>query len=677
MASLLDFFTPASLHRWRPGAPQPRPVEVERADLEVLARAAATHARDFAYGIRAEDGHWRAELESNTTVTAEYVFMRQALGLDLGARRESLIRYFFLQQKSDGSWGLATNHRGDVSTTAETYLALRILGISVDDPRMKEAERFVLMHGGLEKMRVFTRINLAIFGLFPWEAVPAMLPEFILAPPSSPANIYALSSWARGTMVPLLILFHEKPLFALPNGRSDDNDWLDHLWLDPTNKRIPYSEPLMTVLRANGPSWKAFFTATEPLLRGYDKLRELGDTPLAELRRHALRRCEEWVLERQEEGGDWAGIFPPMLNGVLALFARGRSPEDEPLRRGLEAIERFVIDDDAGCRVEPCQSPVWDTILMMVALVDAGLADATLETSRAWITRLQVLCDRGDWKVGNPTGRPGGWSFEYANTWYPDVDDTAAIVTGFLKHDPASASSEVVQKAVDWMVSMQNDDGGWAAFDRNNDRIFLNDLPFSDMASLSDPSTPDIAGRVLEALGLLGDPRHRAVCQRGLDYLRASQEPEGSWFGRWGVNYVYGTSNVLCALIRQQLPAHDPMVERAVAWLRSVQNADGGWGECLESYGNRALMGKGRSTPSQTAWALMGLLAYAPRDDAAVERGIAWLLSKQNAEGSWDEEEFTGTGFPNHFYLRYNLYRHYFPLMAIGRFLSARGEPGP
>jgi squalene-hopene/tetraprenyl-beta-curcumene cyclase len=635
------------------------------------AKTAAIRARDFAYVIRKPDGHWCAELESNTTVTAEYVFMRQALGLDLDTKREALIRYFFGQQKADGSWGLATNHRGDVSTTGETYLALRILGVRADDSRMADAERYVLMHGGLEKMRVFTRINFAMFGLFPWEAVPTMLPELILCPPSSPANVYALSSWARGTMVPLLILFHLKPLFALPNGRTADNGWLDHLWLNPKNKRIPYSAPLLSVLRTSGASWKAFFTATDPLVRGYEILRELGPTPLASLRKLAVRRCEEWVLERQEEGGDWGGIFPPMVNTALALFANGKKPEDHVLRVALEAIERFTLEDEAGFRCEPCQSPVWDTILMMVAFVDAGFTDPSLATSREWIAKLQVLCDRGDWKVGNPEGRPGGWSFEYCNTWYPDVDDTAAIVTGFLKHDPSSAGSDEVRRAAAWIVSMQNDDGGWAAFDKNNNKILLNDLPFSDMASLSDPSTPDIAGRVLEALGLLDDPRYRDACARGLAYLRATQEPEGSWFGRWGVNYIYGTSNVLCALSRQRIGARDTMPARALAWLTSIQNADGGWGECLESYGNRALMGKGRSTPSQTAWALMGLLAYLPPEDPSIRRGIAWLVARQTSAGSWDEAEYTGTGFPNHFYLRYNLYRHYFPLMALGRFAAA------
>ena len=293
---------------------------------------------------------------------------------------------------------------------------------------------------------------------------------------------------------------------------------------------------------------------------------------------------------------------------------------------------------------------------------------------RDWVSRRQLLDEHGDWRIYNPEGKPGGWSFEYTNTWYPDVDDTAAVVIAFLKHDPSSRKGESIARAVEWIVSMQNEDGGWAAFDKQNDKVFLNEIPFSDMDSLCDPSTPDIVGRVLEALGILDDPKYREVCVRGIAYLRASQEPEGSWFGRWGVNYIYGTSNVLAALARQRIAAADPMVVRAIAWLRSVQNADGGWGECLESYANRALMGKGRSTASQTAWALMALLAYLPREDSAVQRGIQWLVERQTSEGSWDEEEFTGTGFPNHFYLRYNLYRHYFPLMALGRFLASEAR---
>ena len=467
-----------------------------------------------------------------------------------------------------------------------------------------------------------------------------------------------------------MLILHAKPLFALPNGLSAENTWLDHLWIDPTHKAVPYCASLTRVAREKGASWATFFTAVDEVLRAYGRFGGRTRGPFAALRSRALTRCTEWVLERQEVNGDWAGIFPPMLNTVFALFLGGYSKTEGPLALGLEAIERFSVDDDAGFRIEPCQSPLWDTVLMMRALCDVGAREPTLVRTRNWVNRLQLFCEYGDWRVYNPEGKPGGWSFEYTNTWYPDVDDTAAVVLALVLHEPPSRQSRDILRAADWMVSMQNDDGGWASFDKHNDKEFLNEIPFSDMHSLCDPSTPDIAGRVLEALGVLGDPKYETACARGVTYLRRSQEAEGAWFGRWGVNYVYGTSNALAGLARQRIPAADPMVARALEWLRSVQNADGGWGECLESYANRALMGKGRSTASQTAWALIGLLAFVPPEDRAISRGVQWLLERQTPDGTWNEEEFTGTGFPNHFYLRYNYYRHYFPLMALARSVS-------
>ncbi len=644
--------------------------------LPQQARAAADAAEEFLFRIQRAD-HWAAELESNATITAEYVLLYHALGLDLAPRREPIARYLFSRQREDGSWGIAFGVPGDVSTTVESYLALRLLGLEREDERMLRAEQFILGAGGIAKVRVFTRINLALFGLFPWDAVPTVPPEIVLLPSWSPINIYRLASWARGTMVPLFIVFHHRPVFALPNGRSPDNDWLDHLWLSPSDKHVPYRPTVLQSLRQDGAGWKTFFNAGDALLRLHDGVRELG--PLPRLRAHALRACERWVLEHQEESGDWAGIFPPMLNGVLALHLAGHALDSSPVRRGLEAIERFGILDGEGFRIEACQSPVWDSALSLIGLADAGHdgSDPRLASVRSWIAGKQILEDRGDWKVYNPRGQPGGWSFEHVNTWYPDVDDTAAVVLAFLKGDPASRHGSAVQRGVAWMLSMQNRDGGWAAFDVANDREFLNDIPFSDMDSLCDPSSPDVAGRVLEALGALGDRRHRAACRRGLAYLRRSQEKEGSWYGRWGVNYVYGTSNVLCGLARQRVDASDPMVTRALRWLESVQNADGGFGETLASYSDRAAMGRGRSTASQTAWGVMGLLAYRPPTDEAVVRGVTWLVERQlgsgAAAGSWAEEEFTGTGFPRHFYLRYHLYRHYFPLMALGRFCAASG----
>lgn len=661
-------------------APHSRPAALAAGDAALLVRARAAAARASEVLLRSRRGeHWRAELESNTTITAEYVMLRQALGLELGARRDATVHHLLSRQKADGSWGIAWNLPGDVSTTAETVLALRLLGLDAGDPRLRRAEGFLRAAGGLARVRVFTRVNLALFGLFPWEAVPAVPPEAILLPPWAPVNVYRLASWARSTLIPLFVVFHHRPVFSLPNGRSRANGWLDPLWLEPSRKRVPYRSSVLETLRRHGPGWKALFNAADSALRAHDRVR--GAAPLRALRGRALRACEAWILAHQETSGDWGGIFPPMLNGVLALVLQGHAVDSDPVRRGLEAIEAFSIDDADGFRVEACQSPVWDTALAAIALLDAGAEPdhAALVAARRWLEARQLTNEWGDWKVYDPRGPPGGWSFEYVNTWYPDVDDTAAVVISLLKQRPASAGGPAVARALGWIRSMQNRDGGWAAFDVDNDRLYLNEIPFSDMDSLCDPSSPDVTGRVLEALGIAGEARDAAAA-RAVAYLRRSQEPEGSWFGRWGVNYVYGTSNVLNGLARAGVPATDPMVARALRWLEGVQNPDGGFGEALESYADRAWMGRGPSTASQTAWGTMGLLAYRPASDAAVARGIAWLVGRQlgagAAAGSWREEEFTGTGFPRHFYVRYHLYRHTFPLMALGRFCAAAEAGG-
>ncbi len=658
------------------------------------AMKAAHGATSWIMDRQKADGHWCAELESNATITAEYVFMCQALGISVAARREKMIRYFRSNQKSDGSWGIAWNSAGDVSTAVEVYLALRILGVDAEDEALRRAEDFIRAQGGIAKVRIFTRINLAQFGLFPWGAVPVIPPEFILLPPESPVNIYNLSSWARGTMVPLFIIFHHKPTFALPNGCAAKNDWLDHLWLDAKNKDVPYSAPWQSILKAEGVSYRSFFALADKALRASEKVRGLIkeyslrdrlralSLPVVDraldlsLRAYAVKKCEEWVLQHQEISGDWAGIFPPMVNGVVALSLNGFGLDSDQMRRGLQAIENFAIDDEEGFRVQACVSPVWDTVLTMRGLTDCGFdrSSEKLTTARKWVDAKQLCVNYGDWKVYNPNGASGGWSFEYENSWYPDVDDTAAVMLAFLKQDPGQADTNTMTNAAQWIVSMQNKDGGWGAFDKDNDKTFLNRIPFSDMDSLCDPSTPDVAGRVLEAFAVLGDDRYKYTMERALDYLRKSQEPEGSWYGRWGVNYVYGTSNVLCGLSEAGIRATDPMVKRAITWLKSKQNADGGWGECLESYSDRSLMGVGASTASQTAWGVMGLIASLPASDMAVRRGIQWLVDHQQQEGelsgSWEEREFTGTGFPKHFYLRYHYYRHMFPMMALGRFIS-------
>ena len=739
-------------------------------DVASAAEIALHDAHEFAKAALRPDGHWCGELKSNVTITAEYVFLRQSLGLDMSADREPLYRYLFSQQNKDGSWGLAPHHPGDVSTTAEAYLALKILGHSIHNcSAMVRARDFVTqVGGGLAKVRIFTRINLATFGLFPWSAVPQLPAELILLPSAAPINIYRLSSWARTTIVPLLVVCHHRPIFALPNGLSANNDFLDELWCENTlDKNVPYHTPLWALLvKLDLPGLA--FTVVDKALSQLGGLRSLSWNPL---RRYALRQCMDWILSHQESSGDWAGIFPPMHAGILALFTEGFKVDDSPLRRALEAMERFAWQDEHGKRIQPCVSPVWDTVLMSIAFLDASRmlvpplkynenVDAgnapIIECAVAWVKAHQLVGNAGDWRIYRPFLVPGGFSFEYFNTLYADIDDTAAAIIAFLKHDPTSVASDHVLDAVKWILGMQNKDGGWAAFDVENDRLFLNKIPFSDMDSLCDPSTADIVGRVLEAFGLVLQSAHechkasvaplygllsriRLACDNAINYLAGTQEVNGSWFGRWvrletnpvlikqltihlkGVNFIYGTSNVLCGLAyfcfedSTEDSSALSLVGPALRFLLSIQNADGGWGEGLSTYkldmvtADEAEMRKlssAPSTPSQTAWALMAILPYVPSTNRAVEAGVKYLLQNQTRtrltsatankrdgclEGievntisslrksihkgdgrSWSDEFYTGTGFPNHFYLGYNLYSHYFPMMALGRYLQTR-----
>ena len=588
------------------------------ADGEPLA-SAAHRALDLAVKYTCEvvkaNGHWCGELSSNATITAEYVFLRQALELDLKIDSDALCHWFFSEQKPDGSWSIAPgDYLGDVSTTTEAYLALKIQGIPSDAPPMQRARNFVITQGGVEKVRIFTRIYLATFGLFPWNSVPELPAELILMPAWAPINIYKLSSWARSTIVPLLMVSHHRPIFRLSNGQSAHNDYLDELWSSPTQKAVPYRKALRELLWIDLVAFA--FAFIDMVLSYLDGLRGFF------LREHALRQCSTWILEHQEASGDWAGIFPPMHVGLLALILEGHSLSDSCVVRGLEAVERFVWQDKRGKRVQACVSPVWDTILMTIGLRDAGI----------------------------------------------------------------DGSDEHILKAIEWILGMQNSDGGWAAFDLNNNSFFLNKIPFSDMDSLCDPSTADVTGRILEAFGLVFKHtkhgyideallnRMNTASRHGIEYLQSVQEPTGAWYGQWGSNYIYGTSNVLCGL---EYYKHDHQVQNliqsALRWLKDVQNADGGWGESLDTYKDPELAGCGSSTASQTAWGAMGLLAHLPPTDQVVCRSIAFPTRSQTdrkGEGaSWPETEYTGTGFPRFFYLGYALYPHCFPMMALGRFL--------
>ena len=505
-------------------------------------------------------------------------------------------------------------------------------------------------------------------------------------PSWAPINIYRFSSWARSTIVPLLVISHHKPTFPLPNGRLARNDFLDELWCGGSQRHVPYTQTLKDLWRVD--RVECAFAAIDIILSYMNGLRSFF------LRRHTRGLCIKWILDHQENAGDWAGIFPPMHTGLLALYLEDYAVESDIIQRGLQAVERFGWQDEGGKRIQACVSPVWDTILMTVGLVDSGARGSDYDLTKAidWIKAHQLLGPEGDWRVYRPGVAPGGFSFEYFNAWYPDVDDTAAAVLAFLKQSPDSAGSLPVRRAVTWILGMQNSDGGWAAFDVNNDKIFLNRIPFSDMESLCDPSTADITGRILEAFGLLLETTRTSslaavdedlvykvetAAERGIVYLCSNQEASGAFYGRWGSNYVYGASNVLCGLAYfKQKPEVQSMVHRAINWLSDVQNADGGFGESLDTYRFPGRAGRGPSTPSQTAWGAMALLAHLPPTEKKISSCITWLIlsqTKKTKEGAtWPEACYTGTGFPRFFYLGYSLYSHYFPMMALGRYWKAR-----
>lgn len=653
------------------------------------AKNAMSLAVSYTFEVAQPDGHWYGEQKGNATITSEYVFLRQALGLDMTIDQDALCRYLLSDQNCDGSWGLAPDIPGDVSTSTEAYLALKILGVATDAAPMQRARDFILAVGGVARVRIFTRFYLASFGLFPWTSVPEMPAELILLPSWAPINVYRLSSWARAIVVPLLILSHHRPVFALPNGRHNDNDYLDELWCGLKSRDIPYSKSIQDLLRTD---WVAFsFAAADTALSWLGGLRAFPQ------RKHARKQVVKWMLERQEGVGDFGGgIFPADHFCILALILEGFSPDDSRIVRGLEAVERLAWVDSRGKRIQPCVGPVWDTILMAVALCDSGLdkKDDRLGRAVEWIKVRQLFGPQGDWRVYQPDLAPGGFSFEYANTWYPDVDDTAAIIIGFIKHDPRSANSLSVTAAVEWILGMQNRDAGWGAFDHNNDYLFLNKIPFSDMGALCDPSSADVTGRILEAFGLLHRTsahvkvredileKTKRASERAIQYIESIQETTGAWYGRWGCNYIYGTSNVLCGLVyyTKDNTQVQRMIEPALEWLKKVQNTDGGWGEGLNTYADPTRAGCGVSTASQTAWGAMGLMAHLPRTDEAIRRGIGYLVKTQNdmkGDGAtWPQRLYTGVGFPIHWYLGYSLYSHYFPMMALGRYLHDRDGTG-
>jgi squalene-hopene/tetraprenyl-beta-curcumene cyclase len=629
-------------------------------DSSPLDRAIA-EARDALIARQTEGGYWVYELEADCTIPAEYIMMMHFLD-EIDAALESKIANHLRERQADhGGWPLYHAGELDLSCTIKAYYALKLAGDSPQAPHMRRARAAILERGGAAKANVFTRIALALFGQLPWRGVPYIPVEIMLLPRWFPFHLDKVSYWSRTVMVPLFILCTAKP--RAKNPRHVD---IRELFTTPPELERHY-------FRRDGMLAKVFLVL--------DRLGRLADPLIPKrLRGRATRRAEQWMLERLNGEDGLGAIFPAMVNALEAMVILGY-PEDHPQRvTAKRALQRLLVVGPSSAYCQPCVSPVWDTALACLAMQEAGDAPASAASIRAldWLQSKQLLDEPGDWRNKKPALKGGGWAFQFANDYYPDLDDTAVVVWAMHNSRDSARYEESMRRALDWLVGMQSRDGGFAAFDADNTCYYLNKIPFADHGALLDPPTSDVTARVVTVLARIGRPQDRSALQRAISYLREQQEADGSWFGRWGTNYVYGTWSVLMALAQAHVTPNDPAIQRAVAWLKQCQNTDGGWGESNDSYAQSAQARAAESfasTPFQTAWALLGLLSAGEAASDAVRRGADYLMQTRQADGLWSDMRYTAPGFPRVFYLRYHGYSAYFPLWALAayRTLTRRG----
>ena len=634
---------------------------------------AVKRSQDYFANTQAPEGYWLGELETNSTMEAEYLLLTHFLGIGDEDTWRKLANHIFETQRDDGTWGQYYGSPGDLSTTIECYFALKLAGVSFEDERLAKAREFIVSSGGIPKARVFTKIWLALFGQWCWDAIPTLPPEMVLLPSWAPMNLYDFSSWARGTILPLSIVLTYRPVCAIQKGES-------------VAELVPQGSAGSNDNRGIGNmnGMAAVFHLADWFFRRYNSL------PWQPMRRRAIRKAKRWIIEHQEEDGSWGGIQPPWVYSLIALSVLGYGVEHPIMRKGIEGFKGFAIEDNDYMRVQACVSPVWDTCLAMIALQDSGLPpdSPVLQRAGEWLMKAQVS-NGGDWQVKARQAKPGGWAFEFSNSAYPDIDDTAEalIALNRVNLQDNCKKQEAISRGSEWMLGVQSKNGGWAAFDKDNTRRVVAEMPFADFGEMIDPPSADVTAHAVESLARIGYPVDAPPLRSAVRYLMSEQESDGSWFGRWGVNYIYGTGAVLSALEAVGADMRSECVHRAVNWLMARQNEDGGWGESCASYADPTLAGKGYSTPSQTAWALIALMSAGEAERNAVRRGIRYLTETQQEDGTWNEEWYTGTGFPGYgtgrksrkarqqgselsagFMMKYHLYKNYWPLMALGRF---------
>jgi squalene-hopene/tetraprenyl-beta-curcumene cyclase len=629
----------------------------DRALLDAAPEAIG-RTRSWLLDRQAADGHWRAPLEGDTILESEFILLLAWVGRLDDARVRGAADRILREQLPTGGWAIHPDGPVDISASVKAYFALKLVGHAADEPDLRRARTAIAAAGGPWAVNSFTRFYLALLGQMPYAACPAVPPEAVLLPTWFPVNLSRVSAWSRTMIVPLSLMWAFKPRRSVPPSQG-----IAELFADGGAPRA--------VAAADTSWWARFFRGVDRAMKACEAV---GLTPL---RARAIQACRRWMLTRFDGSDGLGAIFPPMVWSIIALKSMGCDDDAPELREAWSRLDGLVEVEPGGItRLEPCRSPVWDTAITTIAVVEsaAGGAAARAAADRAvdWLLANEIR-SVGDW-ADRVQAEPSGWCFEYANRFYPDVDDTAMVVIAFSiwRRDAVpgarlAAVDAAIERAVAWTAAMQNADGGWGAFDRDNNCEFLCKVPFADHNAMIDPSSPDLAGRVLEALGRVGIGPGNPAVDRGLAYVRRTQEPDGSWYGRWGVNYIYGTWQVLEGLRAVGVPADDPAVLRGAAWLEDHQQAEGGWGETPESYADRSLAGSGPATASQTAWAIAGLVAAGRGRSAAVRRGMEWLLSRQEPDGSWEQPEFTGTGFPRVFYLRYHWYPIYFPLISLVR----------